>query len=207
MGMNLLILGATGRTGREVTRAALARGHRVTVYVRSPEKLGSERASLRVEQGDALDTERLSAALVGQDAVVSALGLPAKLALRPNTFMAEAAAATVAAMKRARVGRLAIVSAAVLFPGQGLFYAFFRWFLRHHARDLSAMETVVEATDLEWTIARPPRLVTGNDVRIRVAAGALPEKSYSLSFRALASFLVDCVEYARHGGEIVGLAR
>jgi putative NADH-flavin reductase len=205
--MNLLILGATGRTGREVTRAALARGHRVTVYVRSPDKLGPERASLRVAQGDALDTERLSAALVGQDAVVSALGLPAKLALRPSNFMAEAAATTVAAMKRAGVSRLAIVSAAVLFPQKGLFYAFFRWFLRHHARDLSAMETIVRATDLDWTIARPPRLVAGEDEGLRLAAGALPKKSFKLSFRALAAFLVDCVEHARHGGEIVGLAR
>jgi uncharacterized protein YbjT (DUF2867 family) len=205
--MNLLILGATGRTGREVTRAALARGHRVTVYVRSPDKLGPERASLRVEQGDALDTERLTAALVGQDAVVSVLGLPAKLALRPSNFMAEAAATTVAAMKRAGVGRLAIVSAAVLFPQRGLFYAFFRWLLRHHARDLSAMETVVRATDLDWTIARPPRLVTVADERLRVAPGALPEKSFTLSFRALASFLVDCLEHARYQGQIVGLAR
>ncbi len=205
--MNLLILGATGRTGREVTRVALARGHHVTVYVRSPNKLGPERASLRVEQGDALDTERLSAALVGQDAVVSALGLPAKLALRPSNFMAEAAAATVAAMKRAGVGRLAIVSAAVLFPQKGFFYAFFRWFLRHHACDLSAMETVVRATDLDWTIARPPRLVTGDDEPLRIAQGALPDKSYKLSFRALASFLVECVEQRRYGGQIVGLAR
>jgi putative NADH-flavin reductase len=205
--MNLLVLGATGRTGREVVQAALARGHRVTAYVRAPDKLGPERTSVRVEQGDALDSRRLSAALAGQDAVVSALGLPAKLALRPNTFMAEAAAATVAAMKRSGVERLAIVSAAVLFPGQGLFYAFFRWFLRHHARDLGAMETIVRATDLSWTIARPPRLVAARDERLRLATGALPERSYTLSFHALGSFLVDCVEHRRHVGEIVGLAR
>ncbi len=205
--MNLLILGATGRTGRELVRVALSRGHHVTAYVRSPEKLGAERASLRVERGDALDTDRLSAALAGQDAVVSALGLPAKLALRPSTFMAEAAAATVAAMKRAGVNRLALVSAAVLFPGKGLFYAFFRWFLRHHARDLSAMETVVRATALDWTIARPPRLVASADERIRIASGTLPDRSYSLSFRALAGFLIDCAESDRHAGEIVGVAR
>lgn len=205
--MNVLILGATGRTGREVTRIALARGHRVTVYVRSPDKLGAERASLRVERGDALDTERLSAALVGQDAVISALGLPAKLALRPSTFMAEAAAATVAAMKRAGVNRLAIVSAAVLFPGKGLFFAFFRWFLRHHARDLTAMETVVQATDLAWTIARPPRLVADHrEKAVRSVSGALPENGFTLSFGALGAFLVDCVEHQRHCREIVGLS-
>ena len=205
--MNILILGATGRTGREVTRSALARGHRVTVYVRSPEKLGPERASLHVERGDALDTARLSAALVGQDAVISALGLPAKLALRPNTFMAEAAAATVAAMKRAGVNRLAIVSAAMLFPGKGLFFAFFRWFLRHHARDLAALETVVQATDLEWTIARPPRLVASEQEKpVRAVPGALPESGFTLSFSALGAFLVDCVEQKRHLREIVGLA-
>jgi putative NADH-flavin reductase len=205
--MNVLILGATGRTGREVTRIALARGHRVTVYVRSPDKLGPERASLHVERGDALDTERLSAALVGQDAVISVLGLPAKLALRPSTFMAEAGAATVAAMKRAGVTRLALVSAAVLFLEQGLLFAFFRWFLRHHARDLTALETVVQATELEWTIARPPRLVDGKQEKpVRVVSGALPEHGFTLSFSALGAFLVDCVEQKRYLREIVGLS-
>lgn len=205
--MHLLILGATGHIGRELVDLALARGHAVTAYVRTPAKIRRQDPNLFVKQGDALEVERLAEALAGQDAVLSALGLPARRALRPSTFMAESMASTVAAMKRADVRRLAVVSAAVLFPIRGLFYAFFRWLLEHHARDLSAMEHVLRATEFDWTIARPPRLVNGADAPPRVVVGGLPSRARSVSFRTVAAFLLDCVERNRHCGEIVGLAR
>ena len=205
--MRLLVLGATGRTGAEIVDLALSRGHQVTAFVRSPQKVERVDERLVVTRGDALDVDRLSAALRGHDAVVSALGLPPRKALRPSRFMAESAAATVAAMKRADVHRIAIVSAAVLFPIRGFFFGFFRWILKHHAQDLEAMETVIRATDLDWTIARPPRLVRKHDEQRRISAGELPERSYVLSFRALAAFLLDCVEDSSHGRQIVGVAR
>jgi putative NADH-flavin reductase len=203
--MNLLTLGATGRTGREIVDLALRNGHRVTAFVRSPQKIERRDERLVIRAGVPLDAEQLAAALEGQDAVLSALGLPPRQALRPSTFMAEAAASTVAAMRRAGVTRLAIVSAAVLFPGRGLQYRFFRWLLRHHARDLLAMEAVVRATDLEWTIARPPRLTQAKDERYRELPDALPPGSMTAPFRAVAAFLLDSVERRRHVNEIVGV--
>lgn len=205
--MHVLVLGATGKTGREVVDIALARGHGVTAFVRSPHKLEGHDGALKVVEGSPLEVAPLAEALRGHDAVISALGLPARKALRPSTFMAECAASTVGAMKKARVDRLAIVSAAVLFPGSGPVYRFFRWLLEHHARDLSAMESVVRATELDWTIARPPRLVRSIEERYQSASGELPGGSYSLSFRALGCFLLDCVEAHSHRQEIVGVTR
>jgi putative NADH-flavin reductase len=205
--MRILVLGATGRTGREVVDLALARGHVVTAYVRSPQKLTRRGQGLVVERGDALDVDRLAEALVGQGAVLSALGLPPKQALRPSTFMAESMASTVAAMRRAEVHRLVAVSAAVLFPLHGAFYAFFRWMLQHHARDLAAMESVIQATDLDWTIARPPRLVVGPEARSRFEVNGLPAGGRAISYRSVAAFLLDCVEGHQHTREIVGLSR
>ena len=37
--MNLLIFGPTGGTGRQLMEQALAQGHHVTAFVRSPEKI------------------------------------------------------------------------------------------------------------------------------------------------------------------------
>src|SRR5260221_328303 len=51
--MNLVILGATGRTGRLAVDQALADGHTVTALVRSPDKLTARNASLRVLAGRA----------------------------------------------------------------------------------------------------------------------------------------------------------
>jgi putative NADH-flavin reductase len=205
--MKLLILGATGRIGRELVDLALVRGHVVTAYVRTPNKVARAEPGLIVRQGDALEVNRLTEAMLGQDAVVSSLGQPAKQALRPSSFMAESMASTVAAMKRARVQRLAVVSAAILFPIHGPFYAFFRWLLKHHARDLAAMESVIQATDLAWTIARPPRLVSGPEAAPRIAVAGLPSRARTISFRSVAAFLLDCVEREEHVRRVVGLAK
>ena len=204
--MNLLILGATGKTGSESLDLALDHGHRVTAFVRSPHKIGRQHARLTVAAGDARDTDRLSAAMAGQDAILSALGQPPRQTLRPSTFMAECAASTVAAMKRSGVPRLAILSAAVLFPGTGLRIAFFRWLLANHARDLVAMETIVKATDFEWTIARPPRLVPTRSETYRSQVGALPDGGFTVSFRAVAAFMLTAVERRSFLSQVVGVS-
>lgn len=205
--MNLFLLGATGNTGREVLDLALRAGHSVTAFVRSPQKIERQDPRLRLVQGSPLDVRSVSLAMAGHDAVISTLGLPPRQALRPSTFMAESAATTVAAMREANVTRLAIQSAAVLFPGRGLGFAIVSRLLKHHARDLSAMETVVQATDLDWTIARPPRLVHAAEERYRCRHDALPEGGTVASFRAVAAFLVEAVQARQHVKAVVGVAR
>jgi putative NADH-flavin reductase len=204
--MRIFLLGATGRTGTEILDLALAHGHEVTAFVRSPQKL-TPRARLTIVPGDPKDVRALSAAMVGHDAVLSAIGAPPREALRPSTLMTECGTACVAAMRTAHVKRLAIVSAAVLFPEKGLLFAFFRWVLKHHARDLLAMEGAVTSSDLAWTIARPPRLVATKEETYRSATGAMPAGGTVASFRATAAFMLDAVERHAHVNEIVGLAR
>jgi putative NADH-flavin reductase len=205
MTLRLFVLGATGHIGTNVVDLALARGHRVTAFVRSPRKIQRTHAALTVLEGDPLSTDALARAMTDHDAVLSSIGPPPRDALRPCTLMAEAAASAVAAMTAAGVGRLAIVSAAVLFPDRRLSFRFFQWFLRHHARDLVAMEAVVRAARFDWTIARPPRLVHTQDESYRASRDGLPAGAFSMSYRAVAAFLVDCAAQRAHAGEIVGL--
>jgi uncharacterized protein YbjT (DUF2867 family) len=72
--MNLLVLGATGGTGRLVVEQALAAGHTVTALVRSPEKLSTSQPNLHVVTGSATDREYVARAMEGADAVISTLG-------------------------------------------------------------------------------------------------------------------------------------
>jgi putative NADH-flavin reductase len=205
--MRLFLLGATGNTGTAILDLALARGHEVTAFVRSPQKL-EPTAALRIIAGDPRDGDALSAALSGHDAVLSAIGPPPRDALRPgNTLLSECAQALVGAMTNAGVTRLAIVSAAVLFAEKGLYFAFFQWLLRHHARDLREMESLVQASGLEWTIARPPRLTRTPELTFRARRDALPPGGRSMSFRAVATFMLEAVEQRSYVREIVGLAR
>ena len=83
--MNVVVFGATGRTGRLLVEGALARGHVVTALVRAPEKLGDLRDRVRVVRGDVLDGGAVSDAVDGQDAALVALGVAHASARRRST--------------------------------------------------------------------------------------------------------------------------
>jgi len=204
--MRLFILGANGKTGTQMVDLALARNHDVTAFVRSPAKIARRHPRLNVRAGDPHRVDELASALPGHDAVLSALGVRPPGAFRPHALVEECAASTVAAMTRAGVRRFVLVSAAVLFPERGLRFAFFRRLLKQIMRDLEAAEQIVRATPLDWTIARPPRLIDRSDEQYRTAVGALPAGGFSMSFRAVAAFALDAVEQRTHVHEIVGLA-
>ena len=72
--MNLLVLGATGNTGRQFVEMALERGHKIRAIVRKSADL-EERNGLEVIQGDVLNPVLLRKAVNGMDAVVSCLGI------------------------------------------------------------------------------------------------------------------------------------
>ena len=70
----LLILGATGSLGQHVLRVALAAGHDVTVFVRTPSKLPPEASGrVTVHTGD-LGTHLPRDLITGQDALINCAG-------------------------------------------------------------------------------------------------------------------------------------
>ena len=71
--MRLFIVGATGGIGRALVDQAIERGHSVTAFVRSPEKLGPPREGLTVVKGDPRSVDELREALSDRDAVLSAV--------------------------------------------------------------------------------------------------------------------------------------
>src|SRR5258708_17114824 len=145
IGMRLFLIGANGRTGTEIIDLARTRGHEITAFVRSPQKLALA-GSLTVVQGDPLRSEMIAAALPGHDAVLSAIGPHPREAFRPSTLVADCARATVKAMAATRITRFAIVSSALLFPEKSLLFAFFRRLIKHHLRDLRAIVSIVQTS-------------------------------------------------------------
>src|SRR5258707_4452292 len=79
--MNLLILGATGRTGRALVEQALEQGHIVTAFARDPSKVRTTHPNLRIAKGDILDYGSGEAALRGQDAALCAVGIRVRVGL------------------------------------------------------------------------------------------------------------------------------
>jgi putative NADH-flavin reductase len=206
--MRLFVLGATGRTGAHIVDLALARGHRVTAFVRSPRKILRTHARLTVVNGDVFAPTQMGKALRGHDAVLSALGPGFGQVLRRETLMKDATESTLDAMAQAQTARLLVMSSALLFPGGGVAVGVFRAAIGHHVRDLRAMEDLVRTTPSAWTIARPPRLVATSEEEFLAADGGMPEPlsaRSAMSWRAVANFLVDAVEQRAHVRQIVGL--
>ena len=72
--MHILVIGASGGTGRAVCDVVLYRGHRVTALARSATAMASCDRLDRVD-GDAADVQLLERLLPGHDAIVVTLGI------------------------------------------------------------------------------------------------------------------------------------
>jgi len=201
--MKLFVIGATGRTGQEVVQQAIARGHYVTAFVRSPESITLRNERLTVLNGNAMDENELSEAMQNHDAVISTLG-PREV-FRPGTLLHDSALATTRAMNRSGVKRLVVLSAAAHFPGIPNRIASF--VMRNHMRDSLSMEAIVQANGLDWTIARPPRLTQEDSVTYRSREGAAPKMGFTLARKAVAAFMLDAIEQKKHFHKIVGIAK
>ena len=201
--MKIFLIGATGRTGREVVEQALVRGHDVTAFVRSPEAICLTNEKLTVIKGEATEKDQLVKAMQNHDAVVSTLG-PRK-PFKRSSLLHDSALATTRTMQRSGVTRLLILSAAAHFPG--IFNRIVSLILRNHMRDSLSMEEVVRASGLNWTIARPPRLIHEKYSSYRSREDAAPKMGFTLSRKAVAAFILDAIEQEKHFQKIVGIAK
>lgn len=167
--MKTVVFGASRGVGLKVVEQALEAGHTVTAFVRSPEKFVVKHANLIVVKGDSMDTSAVENAITGQDAVISALG-PTR---PPIPHMMETSAKNiVTGMQKQGVRRLlSTTGAGIRQPeDEPKFVDYFIGFLLNLlAKDvvLDSAENVkvIQASDLEWTIVRFPRLRDGEHTR------------------------------------------
>jgi uncharacterized protein YbjT (DUF2867 family) len=167
--MRVLVIGASGKTGHEVVRQALAVGHKVTAFVRDPSRLQVRDPRLPVVRGDARSVDDLRRALAGQDAVISTLGGSAKNAMisplggKPRDGVMEGStAALIEAAGEAGVRRVVMMSTFMLAPN-------FRWGILKPAAlyykgmndDKRAGEEVLKRSPLDWTIVYATKLTDG----------------------------------------------
>lgn len=160
--MKLTIFGATGGTGKSLVEQALAGGHDVTVYVRNPAKVAQSHERLTIVQGEMNEPEKILQAVQGADAVLSGLGPTSNTPERPLTA---GMTHIISAMKQANCNRLiAATGAGVADPNDKpqligrLFGLALRIFAKHVLADSQGMVAAIRSSDLEWTLARAPRL-------------------------------------------------
>ena len=162
--LHILIIGATGGTGRQLVRQALELGHQVAAFVRTPARLKVEHPNLRIVKGNVLDYASLESAVRGQNVVVCALGH--KRWFYPNKILSEGTGNILRAMKTCDVPRLVCESSLGIGNSVGrlgLLYTFFviPLILPFIFWDKVRQEKLIAESGVDWVIVRPAVLTNG----------------------------------------------
>lgn len=161
--MNLLIFGASGGTGQCLVKQALAAGHQVTAFTRTPAKVSLQHPTLNVVAGDILNYDSVAAAMPGHDAVLSALGV---YLFHKNTVLSDGTHNILRAMEAHSIRRFVCESALGIGDSRdqtSLFveFVFYPLVLRHFFPDKERQELAIRQSGLDWVIVRPGRLTNG----------------------------------------------
>lgn len=188
----IVVVGAAGKSGREIVKEALARGVGVTAYVRSRAKAEGLPAEVTIVEGDGRDASALSRALPGHDAVVVTSGG------RSETVSAEVARAVVAAMTQAGLQRLIQYSAYGANDGAGIYRFVMQTLASKVAADKIALEKVLADSGLDWTAVRPGVLTDGGKSSKMRAGTSVVLKGFPQISRAdVAQFVLDELQSPR----------
>ena len=205
--MNVLVIGAAGKTGKAVVEQALAAGHRVTAFVRRAADY--QRTDVRVVEGEAADRVAMEAAVLGQDAVLDTIG--GKTPYKTTTLESSAARTIIAAMRRQGARRLVVTS--MLGVGDSLANSSLLLrllvvtFLRGADKDKTAMEEAVKASGLDWVILRPA-ILTDDPAqgKVEVFRAETGRKANKMTRADLASFMVAQLTTDEHLHQTVSIA-
>lgn len=162
--LRVLVIGATGGTGRQLVQQALEQGHQVTAFVRNPSKLQIEHPNLQIATGNVLDYASLESAMHGQSAVLCALGH--KRFFYPNKIQSNGMRNILRAMQAGDVPRLICETALGIGNSVGrlgLPHTFFilPLILPFYMWDKLRQEELIAASDRDWVIVRPGVLTNG----------------------------------------------
>jgi putative NADH-flavin reductase len=205
---DILLIGATGRTGRLVLELALNRGHKVTALIRPSSSLPSQ-TKLSISKGSPLDVANITTALSltsGSVVIISTLGQtrtsgnPFAATTSPPLFMSQSASAVVEAVKASdrKVEKIIVMS---MF-GAGSSFTNLNFLMRaimqysnmkQTLQDQNTVDRIIKQSGLRFVMPRPAMLK--GDVAFSVktlgdageTAGFMP----SISPQSVAGFILD----------------
>ena len=162
--MKILIFGASGKTGHELVKQALAQGHLVSAFVRTPSKLKITHDHLRIIQGDATNYQLVEEAVKGHDAVFSTLG--AASPFKYDQSVVDGLGNIVKAMEQTKMSRFIYMSAINVRESRRnagqLVRILGTTLLRTETAGHEAREKIIRQSGLQWTMVRSATLTNGN---------------------------------------------
>jgi uncharacterized protein YbjT (DUF2867 family) len=209
--MKILILGASRGTGALCVKSALAKGHSVSAFSRTPAKLDVTHPALTKIAGDFHDAASVRGAVAGQDAVIicASPGSLGTIKEQPDYF-SRGTKYCIDAMREHGVKRLVVLSAHGVGDSKPVQSWFQRTFLidrllKGFFRDHDLQERLTQESGLDFVIARPTRLTNGKAKGKYVRTTELVPVPQSISRADVADFLVEACESRTWVGQRVQL--
>lgn len=216
--MQVLVIGATGGSGRAAVAALVARGHAVSAMVRHPASASAFPAGVRVVQGDAMRPADVDRCVRGQDAVVVTLGIREN-ALRvrlwgtagtPLSVRSQGTAHVIEAMARHGVRKLVAQTSFGVGPTRARlplkWRLIFALVLKPQIADTEIQQARVCASDLQWVVAQPVSLTDAKDAPAPMTSVDGEVRGMTISRASVAAFLADAVERDTFDHHIVALS-
>ena len=214
----VLVIGASGGTGRVVVEQLLSNGHDVTAFVRRTESIQTKSRRLKIVKGDAMIAKDVARAVEGQDTIIVTLGInenPLRVRLlgSKNTSLNIRSAGTrnvVQAMKKHGVSRLIVQSTFGTGQTQHLLRLFerllFKILLAPQIEDTEKQETIVKESGLDWVIAQPVHLTGGENSELPTTSTKGLIQKWKVSRRSVARFLSEAIRTGRYLHQSVALS-
>jgi uncharacterized protein YbjT (DUF2867 family) len=206
MTKRILLLGATGRTGRHVLEYALSQGIEVAALVRRTAAITAHSDKLTVIEGSPMNADDVRKAIAGCEAVVSALNNnrtsdnPWARRLSPSLFMSQSIRTCLAAMKEMDMRRIVVLSSVGVNESFDDAVFFMRWLIRntnlqYTFQDHDAQESELRRSGMDWTAVRAALL--NNDKKLKTLVASYynePKPALMISRLHTARYMIDCLE-------------
>ncbi len=214
--MKVLLLGATGRTGKQIIEEALKRGHRISAIARDPEKL--KNYDIEITEGTPYDFEAVEKAIKGCDAVINTLNVsrtsdgPWAPLRSPEDMISRSASNAVKAMEENGIMRFVALSTIgagrswKTTPGILKFIVSISN-LKYAFQDHGKQEEILEGSFLDYTICRAPMLSSekNNTGAVATPEGEKPANKY-LSRNSAAEFFLSIIENKEYIRQIISIS-
>ena len=199
----ILLLGASGRTGKVLLKLALEKGYHVNVIVRDISNFPVQHKDLKIFAGNPMDQQILNEAMQGCQAIVSTLNIsrqsdfPWSGLRTPENFLSETMRHVIELSPLHDISRIIVLSAWGVGDSRKYIPGWFRWLIDHSNigaayREHATQEQLLAASRLQYTAIRPAALVNAvRPIDILVSFNNSPKPGLTISRFNVAIFILD----------------
>jgi putative NADH-flavin reductase len=204
--MKILILGATGRTGKYLLEEALRLGFEVNILVRDSKKVKIKSEKLSIFEGNPSNLSDLEKALIGCKSILSALNISrnsdfpwAKLRT-PKDFLEKTVQNLIDLNKSNPLKKVILVSAWGVNETRQDIPFWFRWLIENSNilygyLGHEQQEKLLKNSNLNWTSVRPVILTNFESKEdILTSINNFTKPKLTISRKSVASFMLEILE-------------